>query len=212
MDWLSHLFCLCMSILTYESSFSRMDWLSHLCFLMHEPFLLLNLPSHVWIVFLTYAFGHMSLFTYESTFSRIDWLSHLCVLTHETFHLWIYILLSHVWIDSLTCAFSRTSLFTYESTFSRMFDWCCFDYFVTNSLVALLEALCAPIFSLDSWMSVFFDISFSFFCVCKVSNKAFLLLLSTRLLCLVLANPRVRWLYMCACVCVPLYVHVKMCR
>ena len=30
-------------------------------------------------------------------------------------------------------------------------DWCCFYYFVRNSLVALLEALCARIFSWDSW-------------------------------------------------------------
>ena len=35
-------------------------------------------------------------------------------------------------------------------------DWCCFYYFVRNSLVALLEALCARIFSWDSWISVFF--------------------------------------------------------
>jgi len=54
---------------------------------------------------------------------------------------------------------------------------------------------------------------FSFFlCVCKVSNKAFLPPLSTRLLRLVVAIPLVCWLYKCACVCVPLYVHVKMCR
>jgi len=34
---------------------------------------------------------------------------------------------------------------------SNIFDWCCFYYSVTNSLVALLEALCARMFSLDSW-------------------------------------------------------------
>jgi len=39
-------------------------------------------------------------------------------------------------------------------------DWCCFYYFVQNGLVALLEALCARIFSLDSWISVFLDIFF----------------------------------------------------
>jgi len=37
-----------------------------------------------------------------------------------------------------------------------VFDWCCFYYFVRNSPVALLEALCARIFSWDSWISVFF--------------------------------------------------------
>jgi len=67
------------------------------------------------------------------------------------------------------------------------------------------------IFSLNSWISFLFGI---YFCVCKVSNKAaaFLPPLSTRLLRLVVAIPLVCWLYMCACVCVPLYVHTKMCR
>jgi len=36
------------------------------------------------------------------------------------------------------------------------FDWCCFYYFVRNSLIALLEALCVRIFSWDSRISVFF--------------------------------------------------------
>ena len=36
-----------------------------------------------------------------------------------------------------------------------LFFWCCFYYMVRNSLVALLEALCARIFSLDLWICVF---------------------------------------------------------
>jgi len=55
---------------------------------------------------------------------------------------------------------------------------------------------------------VFSDIFFCV-CVCNVSNKASLPPLSTRLLCLVVAIPLVCRLYICACVCVPLYVHVK---
>jgi len=50
-------------------------------------------------------------------------------------------------------------------------DWCCFYYFVRNSLVALLEALCARIFCFGFVnIGVFPDISFL---VCKafVSNK-----------------------------------------
>ena len=88
-------------------------------------------------------------------------------------------------------------------------DWCCLHYFVTNSRVAFLEALCARIFFFR-----FVNISFFwfFFCVCKVSNKDFLPPLSDRLLCLVVSIPLVCWLCMCACVCVPLYVHVEMCR
>jgi len=55
------------------------------------------------------------------------------------------------------------------------FDWCCFYYFARNRLVALLEALCARIVFLDSWISVCFTF---FFGVSKVSNKALLLPLS----------------------------------
>jgi len=44
------------------------------------------------------------------------------------------------------------------------FDWCCFHYFVRNSLVALLEALCARIFSFR-FVNIGF-ISDIFFCVC----------------------------------------------
>jgi len=102
-----------MSLLIYESTFSRMHWLSHLCFWTREPshlwiylltyavtlspvrshrwaFSPMNLPSHVWINPLTYVFSRMSLFNYDSTFTRMDWLSYLCFLTHEPFHLWIY--------------------------------------------------------------------------------------------------------------------------
>jgi len=54
-----------------------------------------------------------------------------------------------------------------------LFVWCCFYYFVRNSLIALLEALCARILSLDSWISVFFW-HFFFVCVCARSlTKSF---------------------------------------
>jgi len=43
-------------------------------------------------------------------------------------------------------------------------NWCYIYYFVRNSLIALLEASCAQIFCLDSWISDFSDI---FCCVCK---------------------------------------------
>ena len=97
---------------------------------------------------------------------------------------------------------------TLHAGFTKI-DWCCFYYFVRNSLVALLEALCARILFFRIVNQLFLTF---FVCVCKVSNKAFLPPLSTRLLRLVVAIPLVCWLYMCACVCVPLYVHVKMRR
>jgi len=122
----------------YESAFSRKDPLSYLCLFRHRPFHVwiylftygltlspmlshtwayapMNLPSHVFIDSLTYAFSRMSLspmnilshvwidslssalsrtslLTYESTFTHMDWLSQLCFLTHEPSHLWIYLL------------------------------------------------------------------------------------------------------------------------
>jgi len=124
---------------------------------------------------------------------------------------------SEILVSPSICIKIRTRRFHRTEEVSNNFsvswhiiDWCCYYYLVRNSLLALLEALRARIFSLDSWISVFSDIFF--LCVCKVANKAFLPPLSTRLLCLVVAIPLVCWLYMCACVCVPLYGHVKMCR
>jgi len=106
--------------------------------------------------------------------------------------------------------------------------WCCFYYFVRNSLVALLEALCCRIFSLDSWISVFFW--HFFFVVVRSLTKPFFCLIGDHYwsshwfsnkqhylsLCLSQSGS-CAWLspfLLCAdcCVCVPLYVHVKMCR
>jgi len=84
-------------------------------------------------------------------------------------------------------------------------DWCCFYYFVRNSLLALLQALCARIFSFRFvnigfclWKNKYIYIYvYTYICVyvCKVSNKAFLPPLWTRLLCLVVSIPLVCWLY-----------------
>ena len=94
---------------------------------------------------------------------------------------------------------------------SLYIDWCCFYYFVKNSLVAWWKLHVLESFLLDSWISVVF-LKYFFLCVCmcKVSHKAFLPPLSTMLLCLVVSIPLVYWLSMCACVCVLLYVYVKM--
>ena len=81
----------------------------------------------------------------------------------------------------------------------RTFDWCCFYFFVTNSLVALLEALCARIFSLDSWISGFSwlfcfwfvcarSLTWPFFCLSKPGSCAWL---SPFLLCA--ANIWINW-------------------
>jgi len=57
----------------------------------------------------------------------------------------------------------RSSKPAAQHIYGQMIDWCCVYYFVRNSRVSLLEALCARIISLDSWISVFPDIFFCFF-------------------------------------------------
>ena len=86
-----------------------------------------------------------------------------------------------------------------------LIDWCCFYYFVRNSLIALLEALCARIF-------FFRFVNIGFFWHFFLCAQGLLKIFSSAPLNQVVAIPLVCWLYMCACVCVPLYVHVKMCR
>ena len=112
-----------MSLFTCQFALLRMDWLSHLCFLTHEPFPM-NLLSHVRIHSLTYVYSDIGLSTYESTFSRMDWLFHLCFLTLEPMHPWIYLLtylltlwlmLSHAWAFHLWIYF-----LTYGLTLSAL--------------------------------------------------------------------------------------------
>ena len=97
-----------MGFFTYGSTFSRMDWLSHVCFLTHGLFhvwvyrlALSRMLSHAWafsrmgllfhagIGSLTHAFSRMGFFTYGSMFPRMDWLSHVCLFTHGLFHVWV---------------------------------------------------------------------------------------------------------------------------
>ena len=107
------------------------------------------------------------------------------------------------------------AFFTDSTKRPPMIDWCDFYYFVRNGLVALLEALCARILFFRFVNTSFVWQFFFLFCVCARPlslTKALLPPLSTRLLCLVVATPLVCWLYMCVCVCVPLYVHTKMYR
>jgi len=57
--------------------------------------------------------------------------------------------------DEYLCKYFSSWKFFWMSLFQFLemyfIDWCCFYYFVRNSLVALLEALCALVFSLDSY-------------------------------------------------------------
>jgi len=85
------------------------------------------------------------------------------------------------------------------------FDWCCFWYFVRNSLVALPESLFAQTFFR-------FEISiyWHFLCGRPLSlTTALFPSLQTRLLRLVVAIPLVYWSHMCACVYVLLHVRSK---
>jgi hypothetical protein len=89
------------------------------------------------------------------------------------------------------CTVTNLSRMSASAMFS-LFDRCCFYYFVRNSLVALLAALCARIFSFK-FVNIGFFLTHFFLCmcVCKVFNKAFLPPLSTRLLCPVVSIPLV---------------------
>jgi len=133
-----------MSLFTYESNFSHMDWLSHLCFLTHEPShliylftygltlsLVLSMHEHfdLWIFFLTYGLtlslmlSHAwAFFTSESAFPRMDCLSHLCFRTHEPFHLWIYFLTYWLTLSPMRSDAWDFSPMNLHSTFSRM-NW-----------------------------------------------------------------------------------------
>jgi len=78
-------------------------------------------------------------YTYHITICRNIMYMHTCV----------YI---HICITSpfTYCIYVRTCICIETYMYMYIFDRCCFYYFVRNSLVALLEALCARIFSLDS--------------------------------------------------------------
>jgi len=91
------------------------------------------------------------------------------------------------------------------------FDWCCLYYSIRNSVVSLLEGLFARIlFRIKIPVRCHFCILF--FCARPLSlTKTFFSPLRTRLLCPSLAIHPVHYSYKCACVCVPLYVCVKMC-
>jgi len=100
-----------MRLLTSESSPSRMDWLSHTCFLRHEPF-------HLCIYFLTYCFSlfmvsacywrgrlcfggvrDRGFVLYISLFFRVlGWWMGVCLYTHvHTHKLLGYLMWAQVW-------------------------------------------------------------------------------------------------------------------
>jgi len=93
-----------MGFFTYGSTFSRMDWLSRVCFLTHGHF-------HVWVHLFTHGLAvsrmlsHAWALSHGSTLSRMDWLSHVCFLKNGPFSRMG--LPFHAWIGSLTYAASR---------------------------------------------------------------------------------------------------------
>ena len=66
------------------------------------------------------------------------------------------------------CACAGVCVCTCVCVYFCMIDWCCFYYFVKNSLVALLEALCARIFFFR-FVNIGFFWRFVFLCVCARS-------------------------------------------
>jgi len=92
------------------------------------------------------------------------------------------------------------------------FGWCGSYYSIRNSIMSLLEGLFARIlFRIEIPVRCHFCILF--FCARPLSlNETFFSPLRTRLLCASLAIHPVHYSCRCACVCVPLYVCVKMCE
>jgi len=78
----------------------------------------------------------------------------ICICTYICICIYIYI---HVYMY----------VYVYICIYIYMIDWCCFYYLVRNGLVALLEALCARIFSFR-FVNIGFFLTF-FFCVCARS-------------------------------------------
>ena len=118
----------CMRVLTYGSTFSRMDWLSYQCSLTHEPF-------HLLICFLTYGLTLSPMLSHAWAFTPMNLPSHVWIDSLTCFyHAWAFPpmdLFSYVCIDTLTYAFSRMSLFASESTFSLM-HWLSYQRFWTH--------------------------------------------------------------------------------
>jgi len=127
-----------------------------------------------------------------------------------------------------------------SAAFCDLIGWRCLHYFVRNSLVASLvfgwpqlglispiwswyilikrqqqQQLCWKLCVLKYFLRYEISVCWQFFLVCARPlslTKDFLPPISTRLLCLVVTILLVCWPYMCAYVCVPLYVFVKMCK
>jgi len=89
------------------------------------------------------------------------------------------------------------------------FDWCCFYYFIRNSLVALLEALFARIFCRSEVLVYYhFFVLFFVYAESLSSTKTF----STMLLCPSLTIPPVLvcdCLYMCVWKCVIKLININ---
>ena len=119
----------------------------------------------------------MCIYIYMHTYTQthIYAYTHICTCTlHAYMHTHIHIRVhAHLYTGRKSQEWSlnasnniidaHTHPYTYACIYTSIcIDWCRFYYFVINSLVALLEALCAWIISWNSWISVFSDI---FFCV-----------------------------------------------
>ena len=124
---------------------------------------------------------------YQSTFRLM-----LLLLLH-TNYIYIYI---------------YVSVYTYMYVYIYMYiDWCCSYYFVRNSLVALLEALCARIIFFR-FVNIVLSFNNVFLCA-RSQTKAFLPPLSASLLCLFVACLLCAD---CTCVLVCVCLCMSMCK
>jgi len=119
-----------------------MTWRIHVCGVTHSRVWYDSFICVTWLIHIR-DMPHSRV--WHAAFTRVTWLTHMCDITPlimdmlDMTHL-------HVWYDS----FKRVTwlIHTRDMTHAQMWhasfiEWCYFYYFVRNSLVALLEALCA---------------------------------------------------------------------
>ena len=113
-----------MRLCTYASTFSRMDWLSHLCILTHPSF-------HLCIYFLMYGWILSPMLCHTCAFSPMNLISQLkffwltYAISLEPFHPWIYFLTYGLTFSPTHAPFHLCIYFlTYGCTYSfQQSDW-----------------------------------------------------------------------------------------
>ena len=127
---------------------------------------------YIWMCMCTYVYIYMCVCMYACACLHLYMYMYIyesiCIFA-ESRHAFTGVVEHHACADMYVRHMLWTSAYTFASRSLQdvhmryiytCFFLCCFYYFVRNSLVALLEALYARIFSWDSWISVLSEIFF----------------------------------------------------